>query len=166
MKRMYLMGAVLLATFSTAQASLVGHCPDGSAFSLPVPHLRGEWVSPSGGVTLLREVSQEVVEVHGQDNNSYWDGRCKRSAANSNQFICKGFGKEFSSNRFSYSSTFTVAACLPLVEEWRITTIPNKETRTGRDEMVRIVLPTHSPKVDAIQPGPAQSVPADSAPKN
>ncbi len=142
MKLPHLYASVLLAVaLPTAHAGLPAARPDGSSLKIsPKPALQGTWVSKGGGVTMLRMISDDALELHGQDSASYWDGRCQRSASDAMQFFCIGIGKEFAAADFSYQSTLTVGLDL-MVEQWSIKTISNQEARSGADELVRIKPP-------------------------
>ena len=154
MKFQHWLGAVILvAALPSAHANLVAYCPDGSRMNTT---LQGTWGgSKSGGVTLLREISEDMLELHGQDSWSYWDGRCQRSASDPKQFLCTGLGKGFSAGHFSYQSTLTVS-CDPIVEKWSIRSITDQEARNGTDELVRIKAPVAAPKAQAPAPEKAR----------
>lgn len=172
MKFQHWLGAVILAAaLPAAHANLSNanlsnanlselSCQDGSRIDTYQNKvtLQGAWVGQLGGITLLRPISEDMLELHGQDSEYYWDGRCQRSASDPKQFLCTGLGKglrRFDSGHFSYQSTLTVS-CDPIVEQWSIRGIANQEARHGTDVMVRIQAPVAAPKAENPAPEKAR----------
>ena len=144
---------IMFSTAFSAQAGLVIQCGNDPSLTSSIsgrPELaswQGAWIGKSGSVTLARRISDDQLELRGQDSASYWNARCDRSKTDPTRFVCVGTGEEFEHGKaFELRSTLTLS-CPPIVEDW-VATFGGKEMRSGRDEMVPL-----RPKTETVSPG-------------